>query len=311
LEIIDGYVHINGKKLQLSDRANVMYNHVVVSDKGVSSRLLNEVGATDFSRKYIPANLNQQQANVLRANGYAVGSDVNGKLAIFSRDEKGIQPELTRQLRLSLKEETPKRKIANLTSEMAAELRKNPNIQSVELSLKEKGKAGTNIFPQDSRYPWNNDNLGPIYLPEKGKTVKISPETLPLYKKIIRDYEGNTVSVSGNQVSINGTVTDTYTFKQGYYWMMGDNRHHSEDSRTWGYVPADHIVGKPVFIWMSLDNFPDGIRFNEKIRWDRVFTTVGGSGKPVSYFAYFLIALAGWFVFDFFRKRKKAGAADS
>ena len=107
---------------------------------------------------------------------------------------------------------------------------------------------------------------------------------------------------------VNGEPADSYTFQMDYYWMMGDNRDHSEDSRSWGYVPANHIVGKPVFIWLSFDNFQDGIKFNEKMRWDRVFTTVGGDGEPVSYFRYFLIALAGWFVFDFFRKRKKTKA---
>ena len=90
-----------------------------------------------------------------------------------------------------------------------------------------------------------------------------------------------------------------------YYWMMGDNRHNSEDSRYWGFVPSDHIVGKPVFIWMSLDqNVPWG-KALDKIRWERLFTTVGGSGEPVSYFIYFVIAVAAWFGFDFYRKRKK------
>jgi signal peptidase I len=92
--------------------------------------------------------------------------------------------------------------------------------------------------------------------------------------------------------------------------MMGDNRDHSEDSRAWGYVAEDHIVGKPVFIWMSFDNFDEGIS-NWKFRWDRIFTTVGGSGEPRSYFKYFLILLAGWFIFDFFRKRRKSKSVDS
>ncbi|NKI32818.1 signal peptidase I [Croceivirga thetidis] len=307
LEVRNGIVFINGKELILSDRAKVMYDHLISSSKGVSSRLLADVGATDFSRKYVPANLTDQQISVLRYNGYGVGADSSGKPAIYT-DEKGINPDLIRELRLSLKEETPKNRIANLTLEMAAEIRKNSSIDSVKINLEGKGERGSNIFPQDGRYAWNNDNLGPIYLPEEGKTVKITLATLPLYKKIIRDYEGNEVSVNGNQVSINGKPSDSYTFKQDYYWMMGDNRDHSEDSRTWGYVPANHIVGKPVFIWMSMDNFPDGIRFNEKLRWDRIFTTVGGDGEPVSYFRYFLILLVGWFVFDFIRKRRKSQA---
>jgi signal peptidase I len=86
--------------------------------------------------------------------------------------------------------------------------------------------------------------------------------------------------------------------------MMGDNRHRSEDSRTWGYVPANHIVGKPVFIWMSIEGINDGIS-NWKPRWNRFFTTVHGDGEPRSYFRYFLVLLAGWFIFDYIRKRRK------
>ena len=310
LEIIDGFVHINGKKLELSYRAKVMYDHVIYAQKGVSSRLLDEIGAMDYSRKYLPANLSQGQINALRARGYAVGADANGKPAIYT-DEKGLEPRLIRQLSLSLKEETPKERMANLTLEMAEKLRKNPSIDSIKINVEEKGTKGFNIFPQNPKYPWNNDHFGPIYIPEAGTTVAIDKNTIPLYKKIIRDYEHNDVKVTADKVLINGEEADSYTFKQNYYWMMGDNRDHSEDSRSWGYVAEDHIVGKPVFIWMSLDNFPDGIRFNEKIKWDRVFTTVGGDGEAVSYFKYFLIALAGWFVFDYFRKKRKNKSVDA
>ena len=152
------------------------------------------------------------------------------------------------------------------------------------------------VFPHNQ--DWNGDNMGPIYIPEMGKTVALNMETLPFYKMIIKEYEHNDLKVSGGQIFINGKPATTYTFKQNYYWMMGDNRHNSEDSRYWGYVPEDHIVGKPVFIWMS---WGDG-----GLRWDRFFTTVGGDGEPVSYLKYFLIALAGYFVFDYFRKKKKA-----
>ena len=105
---------------------------------------------------------------------------------------------------------------------------------------------------------------------------------------MISEYEGNTVYAQGNQVFINGAVATNYTFKQNYYWMMGDNRDRSADARRWGYVPEDHIVGKPVFIWMSWDTHASG--FN-KIRWDRVFTTVHGDGERRSYLIPFLILL--------------------
>ena len=97
-----------------------------------------------------------------------------------------------------------------------------------------------------------------------------------------------------------------YTFMMDYYWMMGDNRNNSQDARMWGYVPFNHVVGKPVFVWFSWNSFGQG--FSNKIRWDRLFTTVGGEGKPVSYFKYFVIALAAWFIFSFFWKRRKKKA---
>ena len=305
LEIKDGFVFINGKQLELSDRAEVMYDHIVYGSKGVSSRLLNEVGADDFQRKYISPPLNQGQINGL--SPYVLGGNQreDGQVELYT-GPSGIPTELIRELRLGLTEETPRQRPANLTKTMVEALEKDQRIDSVVKQLEVAGVAGRNIFPQNAQYSWNNDNLGPIYIPQAGATVALNPQTLPLYKKIIRDYEHNEVAVSDNQVLVNGSPQSTYTFQMDYYWMMGDNRDHSEDSRTWGYVPADHIVGKPVFIWLSFDNFQDGIRFNEKMRWDRVFTTVGGDGEPVSYFRYFLIALAGWFVFDFFRKRRKA-----
>ena len=122
--------------------------------------------------------------------------------------------------------------MAALTDEMAEKLRSNSAIDSVVKYLEPAGTKGYNIFPQHTSYNWNNDNFGPIYLPREGGQVKLDLSSLPLYKKIIRDYEGNEISVTGNQISINGEVTETYTFKQDYYWMMGDNRDHSEDSRT-------------------------------------------------------------------------------
>ncbi len=307
LAVVDGFVHINGKKLQLSNRAKVMNNYIVYSQKGVSRKWLEEVDATDYPRKYIPSNITQNQIDLLQRNGFRVFQDKTGKLFIQT-DEKGISPEVIRQLRLSLKEETPRARIANMTDEMVAQLKKNKSIDSIVMEIMPKGEAGYNIFPQSPYYKWNVDNFGPIYIPEEGATVEINTKTIPFYKKIIRDYEKNDVKVTGNKVFINNKEASSYTFKQDYYWMMGDNRDHSEDSRAWGYVAEDHIVGKPVFIWMSFDNFDEGIS-NWKFRWDRIFTTVSGSGEPQSYFKYFLILLAGWFIFDFVRKRKKSKEA--
>lgn len=187
-----------------------------------------------------------------------------------------------------------------LTDEAANRLRNNPMVKSI---TKQIGKTPeSNIFPGNNK--WNQDNFGPIYIPGKGETVALTTASLPFYKQIITEYEHNNLEVTGDEIRINGQVVKSYTFQQDYYWMMGDNRHNSQDSRYWGYVPFENVVGKPVFIWLSLDqNIPWG-KAIDKIRWERLFTTVGGSGEPVSYFKYFVIVLAAWFGYDFYRKRK-------
>jgi len=309
LQVIDGYVHVNGKQLELPDRAAPQFDHVIYGNNGVSHKILSEVGVIDYTRKYITKSINQEQAILLDdyVNGFRNGA--NGQVEIITPGS-GIPTDILRKAGLGLKEETPRERKAPLTDKMVAALNKNPKIDSIVRVISPKGRAEGRIFPQSSDYPWSHDQFGPIYIPEAGKTVPLNLKVLPFYRKILEKYEGNTIKITGNQISLNGKVADSYTFKQDYYWMMGDNRDHSSDSREWGYVPENHIVGTPIFIWMSVDNFVDAKgRTNPpwkwKPRWDRIFTTVNGTGQPVSYFKYFLIALAGWFAFDFFRKRKK------
>ena len=136
--------------------------------------------------------------------------------------------------------------------------------------------------------------------------MAINLASLPFYSRIITEYEKNKLEIKGSDIYINDVKTNNYTFQQDYYWMMGDNRHRSEDSRYWGYVPADHVVGKPVFIWMSWDTNGKGFG---KIRWERLFTTVGGDGQPQSYFKIFLILLAAFFVGEYFWNKRKANKA--
>ena len=131
--------------------------------------------------------------------------------------------------------------------------------------------ANISIFPHDANYPWTEDNFGPLYIPEKGKTIDLNLENLPLYKRIIETYEGNKIEVKGTDIYINDQIATNYTFKMDYYFMMGDNRHNSADSRYWGFVPEDHVVGKAVFIWLSLDKDKS---FLSKIRWNRMMSLI-------------------------------------
>lgn len=128
------------------------------------------------------------------------------------------------------------------------------------------------LYPMNLYKDWTTDNYGPIWIPKKGESVKLTLENLPIYERPIQAYEGNRLAVKDGKIYINGQETDTYTFRMDYYWMMGDNRHNSADSRFWGFVPEDHIVGKPIFIWLSLDN--DRGWFDGRIRWNRLFTWV-------------------------------------
>ena len=130
------------------------------------------------------------------------------------------------------------------------------------------------LYPQNGYTGWTCDNYGPIWIPKKGESIQLTQENLPVYERPIRVYEGNDLRVTPEgDIYINGTKTSEYTFKMDYYWMQGDNRHCSEDSRYWGFVPEDHIVGKPIFIWLSTD--VDRPWFSgHHIRWNRLFSLV-------------------------------------
>ena len=132
--------------------------------------------------------------------------------------------------------------------------------------------GGTALYPHNMLTGWTCDNYGPIWIPKKGHTVQLSIATLPIYQRPIEVYEHNQLKVRDGKIFINGIETNRYTFKMDYYWMMGDNRDYSADSRFWGFVPEDHIVGKPIIVWMSLNK--DYGWFDGKIRWDRFFRLV-------------------------------------
>ena len=140
-----------------------------------------------------------------------------------------------------------------------------------EIVMEPEDYAGQ-MYPLNLYTKWNRNNYGPIWIPAKGATITLTEDNLPIYERCIVAYEGNKLEVKPDGIYINGEKTNEYTFKMDYYWMMGDNRHNSADSRYWGFVPEDHVVGKPIVVWLSLDK--DRGWFDGKIRWNRLFKWV-------------------------------------
>lgn len=158
-----------------------------------------------------------------------------------------------------------------LTAEKAEKVKTMPVITSIEIEDDAPDSTGLNLFPFSQDYPWSRDNYGPLWMPKAGTTVSLDYKNAVLYERIITAYEGHSLDVRGKEVYVDGQLTTEYTFAQDYYFMLGDNRHKSADSRYWGFVPEDHIVGKPILVWLSLD--PDKSLFNS-IRWDRFFKMI-------------------------------------
>ncbi len=162
-----------------------------------------------------------------------------------------------------------------LTAEMLEQVKRYTNVVSVEQNIDvyppDFPDSDMTIFPFSSDYKWTRDNFGPLWIPQKGVEVPLTTDVLPLYERIITSYEGNSLEVRDGRIYINGEEAQSYTFAQDYYFMMGDNRHNSLDSRYWGFVPEDHIVGKPALIWLSIDG---NKKFPQNIRWRRFFKFV-------------------------------------
>jgi signal peptidase I len=155
------------------------------------------------------------------------------------------------------------------TKEVIEAIKRSPSITKVIIEPDVIGdyQLGGTTFPLNEKITWTRDNFGPLWIPCKGATIALTERNLILYERVIRNYEGQQLYIRNGLAFINGKRADKYTFKMDYYWMMGDNRHNSADSRAWGFVPEDHIVGKPILVWLSLDK--DRSIFDGKIRWRR------------------------------------------
>ena len=302
LEIKDGIVYLNGQENKLPERAKPLYTYKIFSKDGVSSSKLKNLEIDGFIRKFIIRNLSQESYNSLKANILSISNTNENEYLIYT-DDQGIPIKKVRELNIDIREIIDNERELSLTFNDANKIRNSNEFDTIFRSIEKNNYINSVFFPGNKRFNWNNDQLGPIYIPKAGEKIKLTIDDLPLYKKIIRDYENNEVEVVDNNIYINGEISSNYTFKQDYYWMMGDNRYNSEDSRVWGFVPFDHVLGKPVFIWMSIDGLFNGIS-NWKFRWDRVFTTIGFDGKPRSYLPHFIIFILVWQLFSYLKRKK-------
>lgn len=302
LSIKDGYVFINGKQNTLPDRAKLQFFYTYTTKGDISENNMPRF-IRDNERTYVFSIATKYWENPAVQKKFVedeVGATKLYQDSIKTEFKGNISQDLYNRLNVSIV--SNKRNI-NLTEEEAEKLRNQSQTVSLKRIIHD---ADPKIFPGNNN-GWSQDNFGPMYIPEAGKTVNLTLKSLPFYKEIITRYEYNNLDVIGETIFINGKKATSYTFKQDYYWMMGDNRQNSLDARYWGFVPFDHVLGKPVFVWFSWDADAPNIGAKIKsIRWDRMFTTVGGSGEPVSYLLYFVIALGLYIVYSFYRRKKKA-----
>ncbi len=286
LSIIDGKVFANGETLKLPTKAKPQYSYRV-SGKGQGFSL-------EALYKYLDITDGIQYVSVDSRSG-----QLYGRMSKYIRGASQTK----------IKSANGEYVFSSVTEEAANKLKRHKNVKSITRIISPKGEGEASIFPNNGTSTWNRDQIQDLYIPKKGATIDINASNIDLYKRLIEVYEGsemgiqNKLNVSGNQVSLNSQPLTTYTFKQDYYWMMGDNRHNSEDSRYWGFVPENHIVGKPVFLFMSWDANAKGIM--NKIRWDRIMSTVGGDGKLKSHKILVFILIGLYIIGSFIWERKK------
>ena len=187
-------------------------------------------------------------------------------------DGSSINPQLFEDLNIEvLQQGDLTTYIMNIPNNSLAAFKRYPFIKSVVADVAPAGSYDALIFPHHQQFKWNLDNFGPLTLPAKGMTIALNEANMILYRRAIELYENNKVTFRGKDVLINGKKTDQYTFKMNYYWMMGDNRHNSLDSRFWGYVPEDHVIGKAMLTWMSIDSTATLVN---KVRWNRILRAI-------------------------------------
>jgi signal peptidase I len=242
LQIKNAHVWLNGKQMEDPEQMQLNY-FVQTTGPVIPDEIFRELGISEEDR-------------------WEMGSDQSWENELLSM---GLN---TRQQNGRL---TPTYNLP-LTKEMLEKLQANKKLVSKIVMEPERENFVGQLFPLNLYTKWTRNDYGPIWIPKKGATIQLNEDNLPIYERCIEAYEGNRLERKADGIYINGVKTNEYTFQMDYYWMMGDNRHKSADSRYWGFVPEDHVVGKPVLIWLSLDKDRDWL--DGKIRWNRLFKWV-------------------------------------
>jgi signal peptidase I, bacterial type len=236
-QIKNNQIYVNGQKQ--AEIPGIQFNYYVQTDGTLlASDLLEKLGISVDDRLLLNSGQTNDQNSQQSAAEQIVESGLNPKFPIYHFP---------------------------LNEEAYNQIQKVAGVTKVKIEQSNR----FDVFPLGGHKSWTRDNYGPIWIPKKGTTLALNAYNLPIYERIIRVYENNKFEVKDGVYYINGKASKTYTFKMDYYWMMGDNRHNSADSRFWGFVPEDHIVGRPVLVWLSLDK--DKGWFSGKIRWNRFF----------------------------------------
>lgn len=261
LQIIKGQVMIDGKAIENPE--NMQFNYFVQTNGSyIPEEMFRELGISKedqmLMNDYSTTKQNMLQQGYSEADIEATFNNIDANLAELGLPGKNNAGHLNPIYYLPL------------TQAMYNTLNGNKKLTG-KITIESPEYAGP-MYPLNQNTKWDRDNYGPIWIPNKGATITLNANNLPIYERCISVYEGNKLEVKEDGIYINGTKTDTYTFRMDYYWMMGDNRHKSADSRYWGFVPEDHVVGKPIVVWLSLDK--DRGWFDGKIRWNRIFKWV-------------------------------------
>jgi len=251
--------YIDLARKEVRNRFHIVYRPTDRKDNyvkrciGIPGDTISIIDATVFiNGRKIGENNTQQTSYFLKTNGTPINPKAFEKLNIANQDQQKV----TEGYYLPL------------TKNAAKTISSFKNVLEVVPEIEGRNQWDNQVFPFNKSYKWNRDNFGPLWIPRKGSTINLDTANICLYERIISVYENNCLRIDGNKVLINNEPVTCYTFKMDYYWMMGDNRHGSSDSRFWGFVPEDHIVGKPKFIWLSINKEGSGLK---KIRFNRFF----------------------------------------